>query len=235
MYKAVFFDLVNTLVRYDPPPEEHQGWALRQLGIEVSKENLRRGFWISNDFFTRQSAHRSIEKRSAREKEQIWLEYELAMLRGAGIDATPKLAAEVLGLARQLERRIVLFEDTVAALGALRDQGLTLGLVSNLDMTLDQFCPEVDLAPHLDFVIVSHEVGFEKPHPEIFEVALERAGAEPSEAIMVGDQYHSDIVGAIAAGIKPLWLDRDGVFGDIFENGSEHARIGALTEILEHL
>lgn len=236
MYKTVLFDLVNTLVRYDPPPEELQSWALDQLGMSVSKRDLRRGFWLANDFFSRESARLSIEKRPAAEKERIWIEYELTMLRGAGVNATPEFAAKVMGLVRTLERRIVLFEDTMPALSALRARGLKVGLVSNLDMPLDRFCPEVNLDPHLDFVVISHEVGIEKPHPGIFEMALERAGAPPSQAIMVGDQYHSDVLGALAAGIQPLWLDRDRIFGDMFEHSDGRCpRIATLEDILKYI
>lgn len=231
MYKVIFFDLVNTLVRYDPPPEHLQGSALRRLGMDVTELDLRRGHWAANEYFTQESARWSMEKRPQEEKEKVWLNFELTFLRSAGIDASPELAIEMLRLLREVERRVVPFEDTVPTLGALRNQGLVVGLISNLDMTMDQFCPDVDLASHLDLLVISHEVGCEKPHPEIFELALQRSGARASEAIMVGDQYYSDIVGAVAAGLKPLWLDRDSMFDD--RNGCQ--RISGLMEILDHL
>ena len=124
-----------------------------------------------------------------------------------------------------------MFDDTLPTLDELRSRGLVVGLVSNLDRTLEQFCPDFDLASHMDFIIVSHDIGFEKPHPEIFEIALERAQAQSSEAIMVGDQFYSDIVGALGAGIKPLWLDRDGVFDDHIDC----QRIGSLMEVTDYI
>jgi putative hydrolase of the HAD superfamily len=211
MVKAIFFDLVNTLVRHDPPPEERQQWALREFNIEIPKDDLRRGFWAANDYFSREAARAPIEKRPETEKIEV--------------------ALKMLHLVRRENPGIVPFEDTVPALIELRERGLVVGLVSNLDTTLDRFCPDFDLASHLDFVIVSHEVGFEKPQIQIFEAALEQAGAEASASIMVGDQYHSDMVGAMRAGIKPLWLDRDGIFDD----HKDCQRIGGLMEIVEHL
>ena len=57
----------------------------------------------------------------------------------------------------------------------------------------------------------SADVGAEKPHPPIFLAALQRAGCAPDEALHVGDQYHSDVVGARNVGITPLLLDRTGL------------------------
>lgn len=231
MVKAVFFDLVNTLVRHDPPPEERQYQALRQLGLEASREDLRRGFWAANDYFSRQAAQAPIESRPEAEKIEVFIEFERTWLREAGLDLSREMALEMLMQVRRDNPGIVPFEDTVPALTRLRQSGLTVGLVSNLDTTLERFCPDFDLASLLDFVIVSHDIGFEKPQPQIFQAALERAGAAATEAIMVGDQYHSDIVGAIRSGIRPLWLDRDGIFDD----QADCRRINSLMEILEHL
>jgi HAD superfamily hydrolase (TIGR01549 family) len=230
-YKVVLFDLVNTLVRHDPWPEERQHEALKEFGREIPKEDLRRGFWAANDYFSREAARSPIEMRPPEEKAEVFIEFERTWLREAGLEVSREQAAKLLELLRLNTQGVVPFDDTVPALAELRSRGLKVGLVSNLDMPLEQFCPDFDLASHLDFVLVSHEVGFEKPHPEIFESALRRAQAKASEAIMVGDQYHSDIMGALGAGIKPLWLDRDGIFDD----HADCQRIGNLMEILEHV
>lgn len=231
MYKAVLFDLVNTLVRHDPWPEVRQRQALKQLDIEVAEEELRRGFWAANDYFSREAARAPVENRPPQEKAEVFIEFERTWLREAGVEVSREQAATLLASLRLYTLGVVPFEDTVPTLTELRDRGIVVGLVSNLDTTLEQFCPDFDLASHLDFVCVSHEVGFEKPHPEIFETALKHAQADASEVIMVGDQFHSDIVGALRAGIKPLWLDRDGVFDD----HDSCQRISNLTEILEHI
>ena len=65
------------------------------------------------------------------------------------------------------------------------------------------------MAEFVDVCINSEEVGFEKPDPRIFECALERFGVMPSEAIHVGDQYYSDVQGALRSGLQPVLLDRE--------------------------
>ena len=58
-------------------------------------------------------------------------------------------------------------------------------------------------------VLVSDEVGINKPQPGIFRLALEKNGVSPDEALMIGDSYSSDITGAQNAGIDQVWLHPD--------------------------
>jgi putative hydrolase of the HAD superfamily len=60
----------------------------------------------------------------------------------------------------------------------------------------------------VDFVLVSEEFGVAKPDPEIFREALRLAGVRPEEAIFVGDSIEFDMVGARAAGIPTVWVNR---------------------------
>lgn len=64
------------------------------------------------------------------------------------------------------------------------------------------------LGPYFDAVIVSGEVGVGKPDPVPFALALAALGADPAEAVMVGDSLERDIAGARDAGIRGIWLDR---------------------------
>ena len=56
--------------------------------------------------------------------------------------------------------------------------------------------------------MVSEEAGVAKPDPRIFAIALERLGADPAEAVMIGDSWVNDIAGAAAAGVRSIWFNR---------------------------
>jgi putative hydrolase of the HAD superfamily len=109
----------------------------------------------------------------------------------------------------------VLGAHTHALLESLRARGLRLGLVSNafdpgwlLHSDLDQ----MGLAQRLDFSVFSSEVGTRKPHPAIFERALEALGVEPENALFVGDRLYEDIRGAGELGmttVQALWFRAD--------------------------
>lgn len=67
-----------------------------------------------------------------------------------------------------------------------------------------EFCR---LTAYVDALIVSEEVGASKPDPAIFRAALDAVGATPSEVVMIGDSWTADVLGARAAGIRPIWFN----------------------------
>jgi HAD superfamily hydrolase (TIGR01509 family) len=62
----------------------------------------------------------------------------------------------------------------------------------------------------VDVLVISEEAGVRKPEPAIFRLALERCGSAPEHAVMVGDSWGADVLGARAAGIRAVWLNRAG-------------------------
>ncbi|MFQ5887334.1 MAG: TIGR02253 family HAD-type hydrolase [Candidatus Hydrothermarchaeales archaeon] len=89
------------------------------------------------------------------------------------------------------------------------EKDFKLGIISN-GLTIKQWEKLVGLRLHhfFDVVVTSQECGFEKPAVEIFNVALKAFNVHPTEAIMVGDTYESDIVGARNAGMHTLWIKK---------------------------
>ena len=231
MIKAVFFDLYHTLVRYEPPREELQAKALRDFGIEVSAEALRRPLHIADDFIYQELARSPVNKGSAEDRMALYVRYEEILLREAGIDASESLALKMLGKMRQFDMKLVLYDDVMTALTDLGNQGLVLGLISNVDKDMAPVFEELGLASLLQVVVTSQSVGFNKPQPEIFQEALRQAGVKASETIYVGDQYQVDIVGANKAGMKGLLLDRDGYFGE----AADCPRLQSLNQVVEFL
>jgi HAD superfamily hydrolase (TIGR01549 family) len=104
---------------------------------------------------------------------------------------------------------------THALLEALRDRDLKIGLVSNaLDppYLLHRDLEELGVAQRLDVAIFSSEIGWRKPHPAIFERALEAIGVEAKHALFVGDSLVNDIAGAAALGMhtcQAIWFRAD--------------------------
>jgi putative hydrolase of the HAD superfamily len=109
----------------------------------------------------------------------------------------------------------MLASTTHALLDALRDRGLKVGLVSNaLDppWLLHRDLEQMGVAQRLDVAVFSSEVGWRKPHPTIFERALEAVGASASNTLFVGDSLATDIKGAWLLGMhtcQAVWFRAD--------------------------
>lgn len=81
-----------------------------------------------------------------------------------------------------------------------------LGIVSNFYGNLAAICRESGIAGHLGAMIDSHQVGVEKPAPEIFHAALRDIDAKPEETTYVGDSLRRDRIGAQQAGLGFVWV-----------------------------
>ena len=104
---------------------------------------------------------------------------------------------------------------THALLEALRSRGLKLGLVSNTaspPWLIQPVLEQQGLVERLDAIVLSSEVGKRKPHPAIFERALEELGVRPEEALFVGDRVEADVFGAARVGmttVQAFWFRAD--------------------------
>jgi putative hydrolase of the HAD superfamily len=104
---------------------------------------------------------------------------------------------------------------THALLEALRSRGLKLGLVSNAfdpGWLLHRDLERMGIAERIDFAVFSSEFGKRKPHPAIFERALEALGTVADDAIFVGDRLFEDVRGANDVGmtsVQALWFRAD--------------------------
>ena len=85
---------------------------------------------------------------------------------------------------------------------------MIVGAVSNWVWNLPELLHALDLVSHFDFIAASARIGFEKPHPRIFQWALEQAGVPAESVIHVGDHVDADVEGARAVGISGVLIDR---------------------------
>lgn len=99
------------------------------------------------------------------------------------------------------------YPDLHEVLAELRARGYTLHVLSNNSSILPLQLRLIDITHYFETISWSEEMGFEKPDPRIFEMALERIGAGPSEAVYVGDSVEADVLGAEQVGILPIHAD----------------------------
>jgi HAD superfamily hydrolase (TIGR01509 family) len=207
--KTLFLDVGGTLISID------YDWVAAEINA--------RGFVCDTDAVCRAEAaakpeisHRlhSPERGPESARFYTYLQAIFARLQpvvGAGPQCVEALARELSGVLCPPGQANRLWSSVMPgvpeALEAFRGRGLQLVAVSNSDGSAEQSLQETGLRAYFSVVIDSARVGFAKPDPRIFELALRVSGAERSRTLHVGDMYHADVVGARGAGISALLLD----------------------------
>ena len=227
MIKAVFFDFYNTLVKFWPPLEQIQQLACQEFGLNISEEGVKHGYAIADVYFNRENENRPLALRSDEDRLKFFTSYEQMILDNAGLSVSPDLAQRIWEMAASVPKEFMLFDDTVAALAHLHNSGFQVGIISNLRRDMLEICRRLGIGQYVDFVVDSAEIGSEKPGAPIFLAALERATVAPQEAVHVGDQHRSDVLGARGVGIHPVLIDRGGFHPDI----NDCIRIASLSDL----
>lgn len=101
-----------------------------------------------------------------------------------------------------------LYPGAVDMLSELANMEIKMGIISDADsFYLDFQIDALDIKKFFDYVVASEDVAFKKPHPKIFEKALEVSGFESSQCIMVGDSIEKDMMGAKMVGMHTILFD----------------------------
>lgn len=101
-----------------------------------------------------------------------------------------------------------LFEEAVEVVNEIR-RNTHVGMITNGPTVIQRDkIARLKIADLFPFILISEEFGFWKPDPAIFLRALELGGAEAAETVYIGDSPASDVNGARAAGITPIWMNR---------------------------
>jgi len=120
----------------------------------------------------------------------------------------PRPDAELAALDEELAT-IALYPDTLDTLRRVRDQGLKVAVASNLAMPYAAPL-KILLGDLIDVWHFSFYAGAIKPERAFYAGLSAKLGCEADELLMVGDTWRDDIVGAVDAGSRAKWLDRDG-------------------------
>jgi 2-haloalkanoic acid dehalogenase type II len=191
--KAITLDAYGTLVRNERLmliPER----IVADHGLSVSVDDVWR-MWATLYF----EATQLTPFRTLREIEDTILR---RVLHSLGVRAP---AAPYVELFFEVTTRAELYPEALSVLNALGD--IPVGVVSNAD---HEHVTAWSFTLPVRFVLISESVKAYKPHPLLFQTALERLGVEPHDVLHVGDSDVDDVQGAKGAGLQVAWVNRDG-------------------------
>jgi putative hydrolase of the HAD superfamily len=197
---AITFDLDDTL------------WAIDPV---IERAEQRMHAWLAEHYPRLPERYSPADLRALRDgivDTRPELAHDLSALRRESL----ALAAQHCGYGReaadgafavmwQARNEVELFADVLPVLTELSGR-LTLGGLTNGNADIVR----IGLHGLLRFCITAREVGVAKPHPAIFDAASAAAGVPASQVLHVGDDPQRDVHGARAAGMRTVWVNRDG-------------------------
>jgi putative hydrolase of the HAD superfamily len=203
--RAIVFDVDFTLARPGPDlgPEGYERLGARYgLTLDPARyDDARRAALVDL------KRHPELDH-----DEEIWIRFTQRIIEGRGGAGDTYAAACEMEAAWAHAHHFELYEDAIPTLGALRDRGLKLGLLSNSARDLDEFVGHHGLS--VDAVLTSRAHGKTKPHETIFRRMLELLDVVAGDAVMVGDTIEDDVEGATAVGMRAVLVDREGRYGE---------------------
>ena len=226
--KGIFFDAGNTLLSVYPSVGSIYAEVARSFGLDITEQEIERSFkelWNKTAPLVSNEGHRLTY-----EKERDWWKYlvrEVFHLHLDSMDFERFFDTLYQRFAEADCWRV--YEDVHAVLVELQNRGLKLAIISNWDSRLPALCDQLGITSFFETVVVSAIVGYEKPHPTIFQIALQETGLEPEQVLYIGDDPYLDYQAARKIGIHALHLDRYNRFPD------HPDRIVSLIELLDHI
>jgi REG-2-like HAD superfamily hydrolase len=206
--RAVFLDIGDTVMRPNPSWEHVYAMAFEEFGITVDIDELhaalRRAYHHGG--WGMEGGFEPTEETSFRRTVAI----DAAAIAEMGQAPMPDAFYRRLSELFMVTSHWHIFPDAYPTLEALQERELIVGAVSNWVWNLPELLHALDLVRHFDFIAASARIGFEKPHPRIFEWALQQADVEPAAVLHVGDHVDADVEGARGVGIEAVLIDRAG-------------------------
>ena len=231
--RAIFFDAGNTLLY---PRLDERARDLTEAGFPARVEDFHAA------------------ERTAKEKLDVWLwpqirqgnvprtidhyywgDYLTALMGQVGAPESEhaRLIHLMIEGFRNIRTWSVVMPETPGFLASLKEQGYFLGVISNSVGTIEDQLQHVGMRSYFQAVFDSAIVGVEKPHPEIFQMALASAKVGADEAVFVGDTNATDMGGAQLAGLYGVLIDRIDAYPHA--EGPRIKLLPELGEVLEKL
>lgn len=217
--KAVLFDLGGTLV----DERDYSGWTddARKLYLDFDPDDLRHAY---------QEVEAEIDAEPPNpDREATFVEFwRRTLARASERDVTDTTVAKFVALRRSGNVAIQLYSDTRRCLDQLRHERRALGVVSNStsEARVRQILDRVGILDYFERIVSSGTEGVEKPNPEIFLRAVHRMSVAPGDALYVGNLAYTDAKAAESAGLRAVWLNREG-----FGFGEDPPEITSLLEV----
>ncbi|WP_279249591.1 HAD family hydrolase [Candidatus Marimicrobium litorale] len=201
---VITFDLDNTLWDVEPAllraEEAQRQWLIthRPGAIEVFDHDalfeFKKAVWKRHP----QLVHNVTQMR-------LQTLYELLLIADYSETEASSGASEAFAVFLAERHKVVLYEEALSILETLA-RSYTLGALTNGNADIYK----TDAAEYFDFAFLAEDIGRAKPHPDMFQAALDKTGVKADQIIHVGDDPDHDVQGANAIGMRSVWVNLRG-------------------------
>jgi putative hydrolase of the HAD superfamily len=221
-YKVFAFDLFDTLIDFNRsrlPEFSIDGEKHNSTFVEVYKvfEKYYKGYDRDKFHDSFVESHEKFQQLKCIDNKEFYNGERFRILMSSlGIELSseidPVIDEMVKAHMKSLSSTMEFPEENRDVLDLIFDKNDRMAIISNFDyapaayMLLNKF----DIRKYFERVVISVEVGWRKPRPEIFFRALGLLDIDPGDALYVGDNYYADVVGAKSVGIDVIWINRNG-------------------------
>lgn len=212
MITTILFDLGETLVYLDKPTDEIVNARLHSLhsvlrndGFDLQYPDLDGVYRVVHSELSSFSRETLIETTTPRILEEVLARLGISCIR-------PRAIQDLVHDFYEPEiRSWTLYNDTLSVLSSLRDQGFSLGLISNArsDWAVNEIMRRLRIHHFFHTIVTSARFGLRKPRPEIYFKAMRNLGSNHQSTIMVGNNLVADILGAKKANTGAVYLERE--------------------------
>ncbi len=216
-YDAVLFDWDDTLCGAEPHRFVYAQEVAYRFGVELSMPEVYRAFVRAGDSSV-----------------VPWHMQPVSLPDALNIPGQHHDSFIEQFLERDMLKHFTLFDDVLSIIEGLGERSLRTGVLSNNDEVADRIA-ELDAHHHFEVIVSPRTFGVGKPEPEIFLRTMDLLDLPPERAIYVGDSYDNDVIGARAAGLTPVLIDRFLI--NIDSHDAEHRveNLHDLAELLDRL
>ena len=203
----VWFDIGYTLL-YMQREATYQK-ALRELGHEVALDDIEREFHLTDKLFMREYPGIFLKGK------EVYMPSYLGLMNyrlGVSLNVC-ELDSCWDDIKKKTDNYWLPFDGVKEVLVELKQNSISLGVISNWDCTARDVLRAAGLIDFFDHLVISCEVDCIKPDRRIFDIALDQAKIPARDCLYVGDNYYDDALGSRKVGMAALIINRFGKLG----------------------
>lgn len=204
--KHIFFDLDHTLWDFQANSDASYAEIFKRRNFDLDFEKFKNVYNPINALYWKKYRTEAVSKQELRygRLKDTFDAMEL-LVSDKDID---EIADEYI---ETLPKYNKLFDGAIEVLDYLKEKGYHMHMITNGFKEVQwKKCVNSEIDEYFQCFVTSESVGVQKPHPKVFNYAMNHAGATPEESVMIGDNQEADIEGALNCNMDAIFCNFDG-------------------------